>query len=173
MERLCKVCTRCNNVKSIDSFYKGTASFGKMSWCKQCSNEYKKKYNAEHYVERRQTLDKWRYESIIGRSQSLMNAARRRASVKNLEFSLTKERIYFALRMGLCEVTKIPFQMERDVTIKTSRHPFSPSIDRKDPFRGYTDDNIQIVVSIYNLGKSQFSDEQFLNFCKLVAANVK
>ena len=50
----------------------------------------------------------------------------------------------------------------------TKRNLHGPSIDRIDNNKGYTTDNCQIVCNMYNTGKGQHTDLEFLDFCKKV-----
>lgn len=164
-----KQCTSCLCVKETSAFYKGTASFAKMSWCKNCSHENRRERNQQKPFSRRDS-DRKRAESVDGRSYILWKAAKRRAEIKNKPFGVTIERIKLALENGFCERTGVKFDFSKDPL--RSRHPYSPSVDRINSFGEYEDDNIQIVVSMYNLGKSQFTDEEFINFCRKVAKHV-
>jgi len=165
-----KLCTRCKQTKVLEKFYKGHASHGRMSWCKTCSNAYKV---AEHKKnpEKSRQRDTTRLASPVGRAGNIYRAAKRRALLKNILFNVSLARIEVALLLGKCERTAIPFDLSKPN--KLSRNPYSPSIDRIDPFKGYTDDNVQIVVGMYNLGKSQYSDSEFIAFCKIVADHYK
>ena len=109
-----------------------------------------------------------RLRSITGRANNLHRSAKRRALSKNLPFSLSIGKILLALTLGTCTRTGIKFDMSRPDVFR-SRNPFVPSIDRIDSTKGYTDENTQVVVAIYNLGKSQFTDDEFISFCKIVA----
>jgi len=76
-----------------------------------------------------------------------------------LEFDLTPDFIQdlFDKSGRKCAITGIPFQMELGKPYK--RNPFRPSIDRIDSKRGYTKDNIQIVLSIVNTMRLDYSDD--------------
>ncbi len=47
------------------------------------------------------------------------------------------------------------------------------SIDRIDSSKGYTKDNVQLLLTDINRMKRNFSDEKFITLCKLVAENNK
>ena len=166
-----KHCTACHKLKPLTDFYAGNAASGRMSWCKTCSHKYRREYNIKNPegLKRRNDM---RLRSIKGRADNLFRSAKRRALAKNLDFNLSIGRIVMALTLGVCERTGIRFDMSRPEQFR-SRNPFVPSIDRINASLGYTNDNIQIVVAIYNLGKSQFTDDEFIAFCKIVAANAK
>ena len=163
----CKVCSKCSQSLPLCSFYKGNASYGKMSWCKDCARIYAREDHRKN-PEKRRAIDRKRLASPVGRAGNIYRAARRRALAKGVEFSVSLARIERALVLGVCEKTGIPFDFSAPDGV--SRNPYAASIDRIDPFDGYTDSNVQIVVSMYNLGKSQFTDAEFVAFCKIVAA---
>jgi hypothetical protein len=50
----------------------------------------------------------------------------------------------------------------------SNRDPWSPSVDKIDPTKGYTKDNVQIVSWWYNVSKQQFTDDEVLEFCQKV-----
>lgn len=45
-------------------------------------------------------------------------------------------------------------------------NPFAPSIDRINNDLGYTKDNCQMVVWIYNCSKNVFTNEDLYKMCK-------
>lgn len=52
---------------------------------------------------------------------------------------------------------------------KNNKSQYSASIDRIDNSIGYIEGNIRLVCQIINLGMNEFTDEDFLTFCKAVA----
>ena len=109
---------------------------------------------------------KHRY-SLKGMATSLYNMARKRAIKRNLGFNITTELIYEKLKLGHCIVTKIPF----DYTPKTY-NPFCPSIDRIDSNKGYTPENIQLVVLIYNQAKNKYTHEDVLKLAQALNSTI-
>lgn len=57
---------------------------------------------------------------------------------------------------GVCEVTGLPLKLDYPYSQRGfgTQGAFSPSIDRRDPAKGYTKENAQVVVWIYNAAKS-------------------
>nr|WEM05543.1 endonuclease [Ralstonia phage BOESR1] len=95
----------------------------------------------------------------------MWNAARQRAKVKGLEFSITQDWVEERLQAGRCEVTGIPFDF-------TFNRIWSPSLDRVDNALGYTPENTRMVVFIYNSAKNTGTDADVLQMATaLVAAN--
>lgn len=135
---------------------------GKMAANKRHKEEnpdYYRIYHQNYYQENKvdflkQSQD--RYSSLQGRALSLHNSAKRRAAKMRFEFLLTLARIQDALTIGTCERTNIVFDLSS--AKQTWRNP-------------YADDNIQIVVNLYNTGKGQHTDNEFIEFCHMVALN--
>lgn len=192
-----KRCGHCKEEKVLSFFAKNRASpDGYQGYCKNCSrasvkknydankDKYKQKYqenkkailarqkkyrneNLEMYKE----LDRIYRLSIKGRSMTLFNAVKARCRQFGHELELCPARIEFALLVGKCERTGIPFVLEKHESRMTN--PYSPSVDRKDSTKGYTYSNVQIVCTAYNLAKNQMTDNEFLDFCKVVVATAK
>jgi len=92
--------------------------------------------------------------TIRGRAVKLSCAAKQRAKRLGSQFTIDTEWVEGRLMTGHCEVTGLPFTMEPDKSGRAS--PLSPSLDRIDSSRGYTRDNVQVVVWIYNNAKSHW-----------------
>lgn len=90
-----------------------------------------------------------------GRAVKLVGDARYRARLKGLTFDLTAEHVEAILRDGRCQVSGIPLDLGPP-PVGYKSNPWAPAVDRKDSRRGYTADNVQIVVNIYNRAKSEF-----------------
>lgn len=133
-------------------------------------NETARKYRERHpdrVKEAREKLKDWdreyqRYyhKTLRGRAQRLRNCAKRRSNDKNLKFTINSDWVFAKLLNGKCEVTGIPFEFLQD------RGPWTPSIDRKIPSDGYTEDNCQVVVWIYNSAKANFKHEDVIDLAK-------
>lgn len=115
---------------------------------------------------------RWNAENPVKvRAQRLYGNAQKRAKEMGWpppDFGSTwiEEKILF----GYCEVTGIPF----DLTSQTSdtshaKNPWVPSIDRINSDGVYSKDNVQIVVYMYNVCKSEFLHSDVVKFCRAVA----
>lgn len=93
----------------------------------------------------------------------LLFQARRRAVAKGLCFDLTPEWA-LARWVGKCEETGIEFHTGND------RHPFSPSIDRRDNAVGYTQENARFVCWGFNAAKCCGTDADVLAIAKALVA---
>lgn len=86
-------------------------------------------------------------------------AARNRAKLKNLECTLTLERVKCLLSPMTCEMTGLPLTWD---SLEGSKYnPWAPSLDRKDNSIGYTDGNVRVVCWAYNKARSDWPDEVF------------
>ncbi|PPD29281.1 MAG: hypothetical protein CTY20_06910 [Hyphomicrobium sp.] len=52
---------------------------------------------------------------------------------------------------------------------KVLRYPFRPSLDRKDPTKGYTVANTRIVTQWANFARGEWSDATFRSMCRAAA----
>ncbi len=93
-----------------------------------------------------------------------------RAKRNNLEFNITIDYAWclFLEQQGLCALTGLPLNFEscRD---KKKGIQQSASLDRKDSTKGYVPDNIQWIHKDVNRMKNHYSQERFIEICKLVA----
>lgn len=178
-----KRCSHCKEVKNLDEFRKVTQKRPtRRSECRICEQRYKKrekyKQNQKEYSKRIRKIPEIHAKTIKqckdygltvrGRANRLYNAAKQRSKINNLVFEIPQAYIEIVLHLGVCERTGIPFDFSSPA--ETKFNPFSPSLDRKNPFKGYTIQNTQVVCNAYNFAKHQMSDEQFLNFCKIVVS---
>jgi hypothetical protein len=84
---------------------------------------------------------------------------------------LTKEWVEDRLKLGVCEVSGVPFNMAS--TGKKGVRKFAPSLDRQNPKLGYTKENTRVVVWIYNLWKSTYSDDEVIDFAEILLRRCK
>lgn len=86
----------------------------------------------------------------------LWQCARQRAKEAKLEFSITPEDIKIPFE---CPVLKKPFVYNT---------PYGASVDRVDPNRGYSRDNIQVISRKANLMKQNASVDELKEFANWV-----
>ncbi len=123
-----------------------------MYCCVPCKNKYRTTRDPE--IHTKQTS---KYKSSMrGKAIAMYHGTKvgRRFRDGN---ELSPEWILEKLSKGVCEVTGLPFTYSLE-----SRNPWSPSLDRIDPTKGYTLENTRVVVWIYNAAKNVFSDEDVL-----------
>lgn len=85
----------------------------------------------------------------------LLKYAKARATKKGLEFNLVESDIVIP---DLCPIMKQPMTSKR----------YRPSIDRIDPSKGYTKDNIRVISSLANSMKWDSTKEELIQFCNSV-----
>lgn len=173
-----KRCYGCQIEKEASEFHENSAKAdGLRDECKVCRRKhydanrdkilhYNKSWNNENR-DRIAFHNRNRKASINGRAKQLWHGARLRALENNLEFDLCEARIKVALIIGKCERTGIDFSFN-EPSKGMKNHPFAPSIDKVDPFGGYTYGNTKVVCWAYNVGKQQMSHDDFVDFCKRV-----
>lgn len=96
------------------------------------------------------------YGRISGRAAVLLRNAKKRATANGLEFDLTIDWVIAALETRKCEATQMELRFDK------GRSPWSPSLDRRDSRKGYTTKNVQVVCFMYNLCKSNFTEDEVL-----------
>lgn len=96
------------------------------------------------------------WTSPKGRAGFLLRCAKDRSA----NVTITKQWIQERLDRGCCEVTGLPFVL----TANKIANPWSPSLDQIIPGKGYTPENTQLVVWIYNVAKGSWVHEDVLVF---------
>lgn len=86
------------------------------------------------------------------------------AHIHNIEHTLTVKDIK-ELMPAVCPIFNVPFT---NITGKGKggRAPFNPSLDRKDPTKGYTKDNVWIISFLANRMKQNATEEELVQFAK-------
>jgi len=149
-----KKCSKCKQVKSIDEFHKDKQKkTGLASCCILCRKGYAKE-NRERITQYQRDLKK------INPTSSLFYQAKHRAIKKNLSFDLTIEWLQERYT-GYCELTGIKFQQATK-----GKSPISPSIDRIDSSKGYTKDNIRIIIWALNASLGNWGIEAYERISK-------
>jgi hypothetical protein len=165
-----KTCSNCKNELPLSEFSPNVNGKHKVaSRCRKCKNELTRSwYN--------QNLDRERERNrVLGRKIALTpngRAGRLFAGIRNRDpnTDLTVDWIADKIEKGFCEVTGLPFDLERDGE-RTAR-AFCPSIDRIDCSKGYTTDNVQVVCWIYNRSKGVDSHETVLRFAEAICKKI-
>ncbi len=75
---------------------------------------------------------------------------------------------------GLCAISGMKMEINSDPNRKTSAPSFNVlSIDRKDSTKGYTKDNIQLVINCINMLKSYHEDYEINEVIKHLVEKYK
>ncbi len=143
--------------------------------CIECRKLKGKERNREgqHYAYRKRTgtyNPKWRQKIRATHYYSLLiSDAKKRSKNKGLEFNLTID--WGKARWdGKCELTKIAFDLTHN---KPHAVYHSPTLDRIDPKRGYTQDNCRFVLWAINTFKARASDNEMYVIAQALLDNKK
>jgi hypothetical protein len=91
--------------------------------------------------------------------------AKQRARIKNIEFDLLKSDISIPTH---CPILNIPLIVTKG---KSGSFNNSPSLDKINPKKGYTKDNIIVISSLANVMKNNATKEELLQFANWVIKN--
>lgn len=147
----CKCC--CGELSDVDAY---TLTSGKSKSCKRCGLSRKTTTNPS-----------WRgYEEI---PQSWFSGFERNAK---RGFEITIQDVWsLYLRQGKrCALSGLRIDFTNNAAVKGNRS-YTASIDRIDSKKGYTMDNAQLVHKDINIMKNVYSQDYFLNLCKLITNN--
>jgi hypothetical protein len=70
---------------------------------------------------------------------------------------------------GKCAISGRPLSLGAEVL--NGFDPNTISLDRKDPNKGYSMDNVQLTTLQVNIAKGRSTDEEFIKMCEDVVAN--
>ena len=95
---------------------------------------------------------------------------RRHCKQKNKEFAITLQDLkeQWDKQNGICIYTGLQMINSPYVMNHQERAFNRASVDRIDSSKGYTKDNIHFVTMMANLAKNSWTEQQLLDFCKLV-----
>lgn len=96
----------------------------------------------------------------------LLEKAKVRAAASGVEFSLTRDDLIIP---DTCPILGIPLFFKEYSAEKGSRNPNSPSIDRVDPSKGYTKDNVLVCSWRANHLKNDGTYEEFKKLVEFMA----
>ena len=153
-----KVCKTCGIRKDVLSEYTllsnkrkgGRTNKYRSAECRQCGNAYS--------TQRREN-------DLAYRARGLVRGTKQRAKQKGIDHNLTEDWLLERLERGVCEVTGIPFTFTSG-EIKGGHRSFTPSLDRTDTTKGYTKDNVKVVVWVYNGAKGVGTHEDVMKLAR-------
>lgn len=148
-----KTCVRCKMSKPKRAFSPRPdgPKDGLRYHCRAC--------NTKEAKERRKTPE--------GRVPAMLADAKYRAKNTGVAFTLTKEWLLPKVEAGVCEATGLTFCFNGTHRNKA----WSPSLDRINPLMGYTPDNVQVVVWMYNAAKGTATTEDVLTMARALVFN--
>lgn len=159
-----KLCTQCKCHKHKELFHKNSSSSDGYSYeCKSCASSrhkqiYKQSFLGDKKQKKLDQVKQWGENN----PKSLwviraVNRAKRRAKAKGVPCTLTTKTI-FHLVPDKCPVYNTPFVFAgNEVALDTS-----PSVDRIDPKKGYTPENIVIISVKANRIKSAYNSSDLM-----------
>lgn len=156
-----KECRNCSRLLPFNYFSKNNANKkdGLQHHCKKCDNERQAKRRADKNEELKKYHREYRIKNKHNfeyRLQSLLNASRARARIKNREHTLTLEDLKELYPLdGKCPIFGLKLEWNGAGFRETS-----PSIDRIDSAKGYIKDNVQIISWKANRIKGYASVEE-------------
>ena len=138
-----KTCSKCKKELPLSCFTKHSKNKdGLQGSCRECNNKSSKEWNANNK------------DSLI------LKRLKERSVQKGLDFNLTVEDIKVPEK---CPI--FGFDLQRNHKIPMFN---SPSVDRIDPEKGYTKENIQVISQLANAMKQNATPEQLLQFAAWV-----
>lgn len=155
-------CLKCGQYKNFDDFSVGMAKSRnfRSTICKECEIQKKKKsvnneINPYNYI------------------KSLVNNAKTRSKLKNIEFNIDTDFIYelYEKQNHKCAISGIEMTYKKEKKNHSERNLFNISIDRIIPGLGYTKDNVQLVCNITNTIKLNYDDDTIIFVCKKIIEN--
>lgn len=151
LDRGKKVCYCCKEEKLLEEYYPTTSNkTGYYSYCKPCLSEKQKN---------RVNKNREKYTAI-----RMLQEIRGRCRKIQMEFDLDVQWLEDKLKEWKCEVTGLEFVVIGDGI----SNPFSPSVDRIDPTKGYLKENCRVVLLGYNMMKGRGTDEDCYKIAKAV-----
>lgn len=138
---------------------------------KLCSSkECKKAYNRQYSAEFRKTNEyKQEFKNVMAKWRAENPAKKILSNIKTRNnIDLDEEWIQERLDNGICEVTGIPFEFPEYGSNKRgfNHHPWTASVDKIDPSKGYRKDNCQLVVWAYNRAKGLWDEDVMIKLAK-------
>lgn len=163
-----KKCSRCDEIKPMDSFRRYLNKRGKYTYRHQCL-PCERKSRVEWYYKYQKQNQK-RAIVAYGKEDNLMRmlkGAIHRSKIKGENCSLTLDYLK-SIWTGRCQLSGLPFS-----DLQNGRqHPFRPSIDRIDNSKGYTNDNVRIILWALNLAINRYDFDVYLTIAKAVLSKV-
>lgn len=144
METAKKACIKCKTTRAV---------YLKRQMCDSCYQRW--------YRQQQGRSKQYSEKFILTHPAKIMySRIKAKCNTKKLDFDLDEDWISSRLQDGKCEATGLPIEMPKaGGGVYRKRSPWVATVDRIDPKRGYTKDNSRVVVLMYNLAKSDQTDE--------------
>lgn len=133
-------------------------------YCNHCKIQLPENYKSKSCKDcSREACIKWKTKDIDNFIKYIFITAKNNAQKRNIDFYITKDEIkeIYNQQNGKCYYTDFDFD------IKVNR--YRPSLDRIDSNKGYSKENCNLVLSIINNMKNDFSHSEFINLIHSVS----
>jgi hypothetical protein len=101
-------------------------------------------------------------------AQRLVAASKKRARESGIPFSLDWRDVYLHIFTGTCQLTGLSFESR---WAGPGTNPYAPSIDRIDSRKGYTRDNVRLVLWAINRARGEWDDSVLLRVATAFVTN--
>lgn len=157
-------CSSCTELKPETSFWKQKTKRGYFRECKACFGSRNKRWIEENRLQFREAnlkaSHKYRKSNKL---KMLVEYARRRAMASGIDFDLSYDSLNVPEE---CPVLGIPLFSGFGEGKSSSGRYNSPSLDRIDPKKGYTNDNVIIISWRANRIKSDATLEELTKIAR-------
>lgn len=141
LQQKTRTCRKCGIEKPYAAFYVNSKGNRRRA-CMECDRASERLRKRGKLPRNAALFKQWRLEK---RGHALTVVAKHRAKKRGLPFDLSAENIQARISSGFCEMTGIPFNLS------TPRSWDAPSLDRIDSTKGYTTDNVRVVLYALNV----------------------
>lgn len=158
-ERITKLrtCKTCMIEKPSAEFYTNSKGQTRLS-CKEC-DRYAERVRKRQNPETRSKHKDWRRNN---RGFALVNIAKWRAKQRSLPFDLDPKEIQARIEAGHCEMTGIPFDLD------VPRAWNAPSLDQIEPGKGYTANNVRVVLYALNVMSNTWGPNKVVEIARAI-----
>lgn len=158
-----RTCKKCETEKPYSEFY--TNSKGcRGRTCKECDRSSERERKKNTTSERSASHRNWRNKR---RGYALTNVARFRAKKRLISFDLEPSDIQRRIDLGSCEMSGIPFDLSKP------RGWNAPSLDRIDSRKGYTKENVRVVLYAINVMANTWGTDKILEIASAISSKRK
>lgn len=104
-------------------------------------------------------------------SKTYWQVCKNGAKYRKLPFTITMQEAYELLEKQnfKCVLSGVPIQLYRNYAQRKNRHLQTASLDRIDSSKGYTIDNIQWLHKYVNFMKTDFSQNEIIDWCHKIS----
>lgn len=114
--------------------------------------------------------DSHRWKGYGDIPKNIFDSIKIKAQERNYIFDITIEDMWaqYIKQDKKCNLSGLAIRFYKQTKL---RNKITASLDRIDPKKGYTKDNIQIIHKRINIMKNDFTNEEFIRLCKIISQN--